>query len=115
MVHFHYKHGAKSISPTGIITTIFPEYSLNVRMRYQKVNSKGKKAWAQKTEKISATMNPFNRNAEGRPKSEEEIQEHLKVKAQEWIAKKTQEFPLAKFSYVWKALKAFFVCNFSIF
>jgi hypothetical protein len=41
--------------------------------------------WKQKTEKFMQTLNPFNRNKDGQPKSYEEIVAELRVYRDKWL------------------------------
>lgn len=59
----------------------------------------GKKVSRQRT--FSQTLNPFNKNADGEPKSPQEIDEELAAEAQAWQAKQDGELCTPCYNAKW--------------
>ncbi len=64
------------------------------KLTFQTVSVKGTRRWKdpdtgrtrQETKSFFQTINPFNRNAEGEPKSYEEIMVEVKAQRDAWLA-----------------------------
>lgn len=59
----------------------------------------GKKVTRQRT--FSQTINPFNKNADGNPKTSREISEELAAECREWEAKQTGELCTPCYNAKW--------------
>jgi len=64
-----------------------------MRIRFECVTHKAVKRWVdadgkkhQQTMKFMQTLNPFNKDADGFPKSREQIWKELKAQAAAWLA-----------------------------